>query len=335
MQIAYWTWKWENEKIPSWWFQCLSEMRVKVKSRDESLGRGNKKFVDKVIHTVRKQCTRQIQLSYRSSSSAPLEFYMIYLKRNQSAWLHFFLAATFIFLYISTELMVGWLNHHRLGFYQEKKNDRREKKVKEIARNNNSDKPWALSFKRKEVIVRKCWGRLIGENWLIRIFAVRLFETWAVRKGAGRRFRINWIFQRWRSFYKQVSGWTVGVEGWKERVERMIGEILVKELRGQHVGTCTKDVNVTGKDGMSWDKGKGNYQRVRMRAQKVCRWQQWRREVNGCTSWCLCASKTPIWNTSRRSCALWFLVQPLESLSGCWRQGDVSTYSPGGIRLAG
>lgn len=37
-----------------------------------------------------------------------------------------------------------------------KKNDRREKKVKEIARNNNSDKPWALSFKRKEVMVRKC-----------------------------------------------------------------------------------------------------------------------------------------------------------------------------------
>lgn len=128
MQIAYWTWKWENEKIPSWWFQCLSEMRVKVKSRDESLGRGNKKFVDKVIHTVRKQCTRQIQLSYRSSSSAPLEFYMIYLKRNQSAWLHFFLAATFIFLYISTELMVGWLNHHRLGFYQEKKKMTGEKR---------------------------------------------------------------------------------------------------------------------------------------------------------------------------------------------------------------
>lgn len=147
---------------------------MKVKSRDESLGRGNKKFVDRVIHTVRKQCTRQIQLSYRSSSSAPLEFYMIYLKRNQSAWLHFFPAATFIFLFISTELMVGWLNHHRLGFYQakkKKKNDRREKKVKEIAGSNNSDKPRALSCARKEVktrreckIIRKCWGRLIGEN---------------------------------------------------------------------------------------------------------------------------------------------------------------------------
>lgn len=31
--------------------------------------------------------------------------------------------------------------------------------------------------------------------------------------------------------------------------------------------------------------------------------------------------------------ALWFLVQPLECISGGWRQGDKSTYSPGRIRL--
>lgn len=88
-------------------------MIVTVKSRDENIGRENEKLVQKgkgtkkLTQTMRKQFTRQIQLSCQSGLSAPLEFYMIYLKGNQSAWLEFFPPATFICLYVSTELMVG------------------------------------------------------------------------------------------------------------------------------------------------------------------------------------------------------------------------------------
>lgn len=71
-------------------------------------------------------------------------------KGKPAAWLHFFPPATFICLYVSTELMVGWLSHHSLGFYQAKTTEG-ERRLRRLQGSNNNDKPWVLSCTRKKM----------------------------------------------------------------------------------------------------------------------------------------------------------------------------------------
>lgn len=55
---------------------------------------------------------------------------------------------------------------------------------------------------------------------------------------------------------------SVGLWDWKASrggKQRMMGEILVKDLRGQHAGRgMSQDVQVTGRDGMSQEEGESS-----------------------------------------------------------------------------
>lgn len=79
-----------------------------------------------------------------------VQFCMISLKRNQLARLHLLPPATCICLYVSTELMVGWLSHQS-GVLPGRNDRRSKKKVMEIEESNNNDEPWALSCARKNM----------------------------------------------------------------------------------------------------------------------------------------------------------------------------------------
>lgn len=130
MQIGFWTWKLEDEKIPRWWFQCLSEIRVKVMNRDESIGRGGwelcgernrNKIVDSDSeHAIYK--TNPVELSIRFEYLLRVLYNLL---KGKPICLAAFVSSCSVHLYISTELVVGWLSH-QTGILPGKKMTERE-----------------------------------------------------------------------------------------------------------------------------------------------------------------------------------------------------------------
>lgn len=103
----------------------------------------------------------------------------------------------------------------------------------------------------------------------------------------------------------------------------MTGEILVKELRGQHVGwDMHQDVKISRKDGMSQGEGEGSSEEAFSEWGREAWWSADKSSEGekrmialagtyvpiGSALHLLCALETLIWNTSRGSLALWLLV---------------------------
>lgn len=128
----------------------------------------------------------------------------------------------------------------------------------------------------------------------------------------------------------------------------MIGEILVKELRGQYVGwDMYQDVKIFRKDGMSQGEGEGSSEEVFSERGREVRWlvdkssEGEKRMIVlvgiyvfiGLVLYLFCVLEIFIWNILRGFFDFWFLVQLLQSFLGDWRQGYLIICFLGCIRL--